>query len=156
LREIVQQSLELIRTRALHQGVRRDVQLPRSPVSVNGDRCQLSAVVLNLLINALDAMPEGGWLKVVLFRSPDEGVRLEVHDTGTGIAEGMMERIFNPFVTTKAEGTGLGLSIAKRIIEEHGGRITAANRPKGGALFTFTLPDQESLLGDRSPVIRQL
>jgi signal transduction histidine kinase len=71
-----------------------------------------------------------------------------VSDTGSGIPEQMVDRLFTPFATTKATGTGLGLSISSRIIEEHGGGITAANRARGGASFVVTLPLTEGRNGD--------
>src|SRR5262249_46208387 len=88
---------------------------------------------------ALDAMPRGGNLQVAL-TATDDGYRLDVADSGSGIAREIAERLFTPFTSTKPTGTGLGLSISRRIIEEHGGRLTAANRPEGGAWFSVALP----------------
>src|SRR5262249_4226965 len=98
-------------------------------------------VLVNLFINALDAMPRGGRLRVTLTAVPDGGYRLDVADTGPGIAPEIAARLFTPFLSTKPTGTGLGLSISRRIVEEHGGALTAANRPAGGACFSITLPD---------------
>ncbi len=95
---------------------------------------------MNLFLNALDAMPLGGRLEVILEALPDVGVRLTVADTGTGISPQVAARLFTPFTTTKPTGTGLGLTISGRIIEEHGGSIRAGNRPEGGASFVITLP----------------
>lgn len=104
------------------------------------DPARLSHVFQNLINNAVDAMPEGG--KITL-RSAVDGneVATEIEDSGKGIAPEISNRLFDAFVTFgKSNGTGLGLSICKRIIEDHGGRIDARNRPGGGAIFHFRLP----------------
>jgi signal transduction histidine kinase len=113
------------------------------------DRGQLGTVLVNLFLNALDAMPHGGRLEVELEPATAVGrsIHLRVTDTGTGIPPEMAGRLFTPFASTKATGTGLGLSISRRIIEEHGGRISADNRPEGGASFTITLPAPEGARG---------
>src|SRR5204863_3461921 len=92
-------------------------------------------------LNALDAMPNGGRLEAALTEPAENGtIRLTVTDSGAGIPPEMLDKLFHPFVTTKPHSTGLGLSISARILQEHGGSITAANRPGGGACFTVTLP----------------
>jgi signal transduction histidine kinase len=99
-------------------------------------------VFYNLMFNAVDEMPEGGKIKMH-FRVTDTELVTEIEDTGGGIAPEMLNKLFEAFETFgKARGTGLGLSIAKRIVEEHRGRIYARNVPNGGALFGFTLPLQ--------------
>jgi signal transduction histidine kinase len=103
------------------------------------DHDQLVTVLVNLLLNALDAMPEGGCLGVCLEALPAEA-RLTISDTGPGIQPDMLRRLFTPFLSNKPTGTGLGLCISKRIVESHGGRIVAANRPEGGACITLTVP----------------
>src|SRR5262249_17909047 len=104
------------------------------------DAGQLGTVLVNLLLNALDAMPQGGRLEIDFQKSGNTQTRLRVRDTGPGIAPEMVGRLFTPFSSTKPTGTGLGLSISHRIIDEHGGYITAQNLPGGGAWFTITLP----------------
>ena len=106
---------------------------------VTADRDMLRRAVLNLVLNAVDAMPEGGTLSVSTASRPT-GIDLVVADTGHGLSEEAQRRAFEPFFTTKRGGTGLGLAIVYRIAEVHGGRIAAANAPSGGAVFTFTLP----------------
>ncbi len=140
LREVLGQAVELVQLRAQQQGVVIDVDCPQRAVAANVDRGQLNTVLVNLFINALDAMPRGGHLQVDLAALPEKGIQLTVADTGSGIAPEMADRLFVPFASTKPTGTGLGLSISLRIIEEHGGRVTAANRPEGGACFTILLP----------------
>jgi two-component system, NtrC family, sensor histidine kinase HydH len=140
LREAISQAIGLVGTRARQQRVELDVRYPDEPVVGSFDRGQLGTVLVNLLLNALDAMPRGGRLEVCLESSGAGEGRITVADSGSGIAAEMRERLFTPFSSTKATGTGLGLSISRRIVEEHGGRITADNRPEGGACFTILLP----------------
>jgi len=105
------------------------------------DPTQLQQVFLNLFLNALHAMPRGGELCVRTFLEEDrKTIRIEVSDTGSGIREDPINKIFQPFFTTKPKGTGLGLAISRQIIEQHDGTIAVANRPGGGVLFTILLP----------------
>jgi two-component system sensor histidine kinase HydH len=106
-------------------------------------------------LNALDAMPRGGKLEIDLESLEPAGIRLSVRDTGPGIADEITDRLFTPFTSTKPTGTGLGLSISRRIVEEHGGSITAANRPEGGACFTITLPPSPST-NDEAPNTQEM
>jgi two-component system sensor histidine kinase HydH len=85
-------------------------------------------------------MPRGGTLELALHRPGPNEVELVVIDTGPGITPTVMSRLFEPFVSTKVTGLGLGLSISRRIVEEHGGRLVAENRPGGGACFVLSLP----------------
>jgi signal transduction histidine kinase len=130
---------ELLRGRAEKQRVRIDLDLPPGRVEVTADGEQLRQVLVNLGLNALDAMPGGGSLKFGLRRWATGPVEVEVADTGPGIAAAMMPRLFEPFASTKDTGLGLGLVISKRIVEDHGGTIAAANRPGGGASFFVKL-----------------
>jgi len=136
----VEQALELVRVRARQQGVALAPRLPPQPLRASVDPSQLCTVLVNLFINALDAMPTGGRLEVALTQEPGKAIRLTVRDTGAGIAPAVAEQLFLPFVSTKPTGSGLGLSISQRILEEHGGRLVGANAPEGGACFTLTLP----------------
>jgi two-component system sensor histidine kinase HydH len=106
---------------------------------VRADRDRVKQVLLNLVLNAIQAMPDGG--KLTLGASASRtALTLDVSDTGGGIAPEVLPRLFEPYVTTKAKGLGLGLAIARRIVEAHGGRIEAGNLPGGGARFRVTLP----------------
>jgi len=111
---------------------------------VRGDSVQLQQVILNLMLNAFSAMSETEFSErrlIVRTHSMDPSNALvEVEDSGTGIDEEKLETIFDPFVTSKPEGLGMGLSICRSIIERHGGTISAANNPDGGAKFSITLP----------------
>jgi len=139
LREVVGQAVDLVRARARQQGVEIICRQPNEPVRGEFDRGQICTVLVNLFLNALDAMPHGGELQVGLEMAPGAEVRICVEDNGSGIPPEMAGRLFTPFASTKPTGTGLGLSISRRIIEEHGGRITAVNRPEGGASFAIVL-----------------
>lgn len=114
-----------------------------SGVTIAGDRDMLQQVLLNVLLNAAQAMPSGGELRIALARAADfsEAV-LTVADTGAGIASEHLPHVFEPFYTTKeaGQGTGLGLAVTRRIVEEHGGRITAESPPGSGALVTIRFP----------------
>jgi two-component system, NtrC family, sensor histidine kinase HydH len=114
------------------------VRQPDEPVIASVDRGQLNTVLVNLLLNALDAQPQGGLVEVALRNGRD--VQITVDDNGPGIAAAVQPRLFTPFASTKATGTGLGLSICRRVLQEHGGTIVAQNRPEGGARFTLVLP----------------
>jgi two-component system, NtrC family, sensor histidine kinase HydH len=141
LRNVIEQACQLVRARAREQDIELVVRAPAEPVLVTVDRAQFGTVLVNLFLNALDAMPAGGRLEATLAAPADDGaIRLTVADTGAGIPPEMLGKLFRPFVTSKPHGTGLGLSISARVLEEHGGSITAANRPEGGACFTVTLP----------------
>jgi signal transduction histidine kinase len=115
--------------------------LPR----VQGDRVQLQQVMLNLIVNAIQAMSGIGErareLQISIDAVPSEGsVRVGVRDTGPGLSPESLSRLFEPFYTTKPEGMGMGLSICRSIIEAHGGRLWAIPCEPQGALFQFTIP----------------
>lgn len=120
-------------------GVELGRRLPPGLPSIRADRPQLRQVLLNLVSNAYDAMPEGGLLVIEADQDGD-AVRFTVSDTGGGIPDDALPHLFEPFFTTKAKGIGLGLSVAHRIVEAHGGSLEAATRPGTGASFTMTLP----------------
>jgi len=105
------------------------------------DPTQLQQIFLNLFLNALHAMPRGGELGVrTCMEENGKTIRIEISDTGSGIREDLIDKVFQPFFTTKPKGTGLGLAISRQLIEQHEGTIAAANRPGGGVLFTILLP----------------
>src|SRR6185436_19453515 len=102
----------------------------------------LRQAILNLLRNAIEAIPETNSRRLVAAKVSDENgwVRISIHDTGPGIELPDLQKVFIPFFTTKATGHGIGLPLAHRVITEHGGTLTVANAPKGGATFTVRLP----------------
>jgi signal transduction histidine kinase len=115
-------------------------ELSELPITL-ADPTQLQRVFLNLFLNALHAMPRGGELGVRTRLEEDgKSIRIEISDTGSGIREDLINKVFQPFFTTKPKGTGLGLAISRQMIEQHGGTISVANRPVGGVLFTILLP----------------
>lgn len=103
------------------------------------DPQQLEQVVLNLVTNAVQAMERGGRLTLGVVRNP-EGLCIRVEDTGPGIPEAILDRVFQPFFTTKHRGSGLGLSIVRRIVENHGGRVSIDSQPGRGTAVSVTLP----------------
>ncbi len=113
------------------------LDLERAPAAIEVDRARLARAIHNLVDNALQANPEGERVAVTL-RAEKRDVEIEVRDHGSGLGS---EPIFEPFVTTRVRGTGLGLPIARRIVEQHGGTLTGATHPEGGALFRIFLPD---------------
>jgi two-component system sensor histidine kinase HydH len=123
--------------RAAGVSVRREV-VAGMPALV-ADRDRVKQVLLNLVLNAIEAMPGGGEL-ILGASATRTAVTLSVGDTGTGIAPEVRPRLFEPYVTTKARGLGLGLAIARRIAEAHGGRIEADSRPGGGSELRVVLP----------------
>lgn len=143
VRETLQRSLNLIEGRARQQDVIIELDDGAKPLSIDGDPEQLNQVFVNLLLNAIEAMPDGGRLVVEAERSSDEPVlRIRFRDGGPGISADLLPRLFEPFATTKERGTGLGLAVSRRIAEDHGGVIHAENLAEGGALFTVELPSQ--------------
>jgi signal transduction histidine kinase len=151
IRPLIAQAIELVNARARQQLVEIVVVTPEEPVLGDVDPNLLGTVLVNLLLNAIDAMPQGGTLTIALTTAESGTIECTVSDSGTGIPSDMIERLFEPFSSTKATGTGLGLSICRRIIEEHGGQIAAENRPEGGARFLLRLPG--AAVGPSKPVL---
>jgi signal transduction histidine kinase len=137
LTPLAEETLALTRGRAAKQNV--TTRLVPAAIAVDADSDQLRQVILNLVLNALDAMPGGGALTIEL-RADGPSAVIEVSDTGPGIAAEMQKRLFEPFASTKDTGLGLGLSICRRIVEAHGGTIAVENPSKGGARFVVRLP----------------
>ena len=109
--------------------------------TIMADQLQLQQVFLNLLLNAIDAMPGGGTLTLNTACSNDKkSIKIEIADSGKGISHKDMNKIFQPFFTTKSKGTGMGLAITRRIIEEHGGSISVSSEYGRGTIFTIVLP----------------
>lgn len=140
LGQVIGQAVDLVRSRARQQGVAFEIRTAASLTPAFADPGQLRTVLVNLLLNALDAMPAGGTLHVESTATGAGQARLQVSDSGPGIAADMLGRLFTPFASSKPTGTGLGLSISQRIVEDHGGTLTAENLPEGGACFTIVLP----------------
>jgi signal transduction histidine kinase len=147
LSQVIDQCRELVRRRCETLGIK--VTLEGEPITVMGDPQQLRQVILNLLLNAIDAQPEGGSIHLRVVEDHNKSLCvIEIADAGAGIAADYQDRIFDPFVSTKETGMGLGLAISRRIVRSHGGDITASNlgpheKDSRGAIFRIELPLSE-------------
>jgi signal transduction histidine kinase len=158
LRQTMQRALNLVEARAHQQKIEIVTDASDVPLTVDGDTEKLHQVLVNLLINAIEEMGTGGRLTIDAKRvtvtdrneahdsngkpNQSEGnvIQVVIRDTGGGIPDNLLPRLFEPFATTKERGTGLGLAVSRRIVEEHAGRICACNRPDGGAEFKLEIP----------------
>ena len=136
--DTLRRAIELLSGRASTQQVRIEHHL-LPDVYVYADAEQLLQVFVNLIINAIEATPSGG-LVVVGMVAANERIHIEFRDTGTGIPQSLLPRLFEPFATTKEHGTGLGLAVCRRIAEQHSAQLTGKNDKRGGAVFTFAMP----------------
>jgi len=143
--EMVGSVLAQVAPRAHEQGVEFDIDPRLAAINLQVDGGQIERALLNLLVNALDAIGKRGCIRIRLgeMRGEESMAAIVVEDNGPGIPPEMLQRIFHPFFTTKETGTGLGLAIVHRIVEAHGGRITAGVRNGGGASFVLVLPASE-------------
>ncbi|MGN6554561.1 MAG: sensor histidine kinase, partial [Verrucomicrobiota bacterium] len=142
--ETIREVVGFLRGDIVARNVRVTLELAPDLPPVHGDRVQLQQVLINLLLNAFDAMngnpgPEQR-VTIATTAESNEFVCVTVRDHGTGIPTGKLDSIFEPFYTTKRDGMGMGLSVTRSIIEAHGGRIRAENNPDRGVSFYFTLP----------------
>ena len=140
LREVLEKTLLLLSPRARTLGVEIKKEIPQSSLRVSIDPNQIRQAFTNVGVNALEAMPKGGVLKVVVVEDAKDKVFVRFSDTGKGIPKEIRTKVFDPFFTTKENGTGLGLSIAHRIITQHGGNITLEEGEERGSTFTIVLP----------------
>jgi signal transduction histidine kinase len=142
--KLADEVLPLLRTDALARRVAMELETTPDLPLVFGDRVQLQQVLLNLILNAMDAVvdcaPDKRRVKLRIIRASNEFIAMAVIDSGHGIPLDKLESIFDPFFTTKPRGLGMGLSISRTIVEAHGGRISATNNAQGGATVSFTLP----------------
>jgi len=143
LNNVLNDVVQIFHTESVFRNVRVETELHGSLPPVLGDKVQLQQVVLNLILNAADAMSENPpeQRKIILCtRVKDDRVRVTVRDFGAGVDQANLERIFEAFFTTKGAGLGMGLNICRAVVEAHGGRIRAENNPDRGATFVFELP----------------
>jgi C4-dicarboxylate-specific signal transduction histidine kinase len=142
LNSIVRESLELTRSDLITRHISVTRELSQQALSVTGDDVQLQQVVLNLVLNAAEAMGDQNGRKGLVVSTAKAGSRAElsVSDTGPGLPADILEKLFNPFFTTKQSGMGLGLSICRAIVTRHGGKVWATNNEGGGATFHVSLP----------------
>lgn len=139
LRIPLQEALEILQAAFDSKSLAISACLGDKPRVIVGDHNDLESLFVNLLLNAQEATPRGGAL-VVELSSKDDVVTISVSDTGPGIPPHLLEQIFDPFITTKSRGSGLGLALCAGIAQGHGGKVSAANRPGGGAVFTVEFP----------------
>jgi signal transduction histidine kinase len=143
LNEIIQEMIVLLHDKANRYSIPIRAELTPSLPKVMADRVQLQQVVMNLMLNGIEAMKDmGGELTVTSKRTEDGQSLISVSDSGIGLPVEESERIFEAFFTTKPEGTGMGLSISRTIVESHGGRLWASANTGRGATFHFSLPTQ--------------
>ncbi len=142
LNQVLRETEQFLESRREFSGVTFGLELERSPLLVRGNPVMLGQVAVNLILNACEAQPEGGEVRIRSQRVGDHAVA-EIADRGQGVTEAERERIFEPFFSTK-DSTGLGLSICHSIVRQHDGELTVAAREGGGALFRMSLPALEA------------
>ena len=144
LNDVVEDVIDIARADIIGRGVSLSIRCDRGLAPIAGDRVQLQQVLLNLVLNACDAMdsvPETARrLTIVTSGAPDHRARVTVCDTGPGVAGHQLDHVFEPFVTSKPQGLGLGLAVCRSIVTAHEGTLWAENNPDGGASFCFELP----------------
>jgi C4-dicarboxylate-specific signal transduction histidine kinase len=141
--DVIREMLVLLRSEATRYSISIRTKLAGDLQKIMGDRVQLQQVLMNLMINGIEAMKEVDGTRELMItsqRTEDEHLMVSVSDTGVGLPEQQAEQIFDTFFTTKPDGTGMGLRISRSIVESHGGRLWAADTPPRGASFCFTLP----------------
>lgn len=144
--ELVREMTVMLRDAAARNSISMRTELEADIPATLADRVQLQQVLMNLMLNGIEAMREtGGELKVSSGTNEDGQLLISVSDTGSGLPADQPERIFTPFFTTKAQGTGMGLSISRRIVESHEGRLWATARADRGTIFQFTLPGKATV-----------
>jgi two-component system NtrC family sensor kinase len=151
--EVVRNTLLLLESKLLKSNVLVKTALVEDLPPCTGDACEIQEMLINLVDNACNAMPQGGSLAVTT-RETDSGISIRVLDTGTGIAPENLTKIFNPFFTTRkgSGGVGLGLYVSKHIAEKYGGSISVDSRVGAGTVFTISLPKRETMTNS---VLRQ-
>jgi C4-dicarboxylate-specific signal transduction histidine kinase len=140
---LISESLAMVKSDADKRHVRLALDFDTALPSIHGDRIQLQQVLINLLINALDALSDNqrsNSLVTVCARNVGDSVEVDVFDNGSGIAKDKLPHVFEPFFSSKTNGLGMGLAISKGIVEAHGGRMWAENNVAGGVTFTVSLP----------------
>ncbi|MCA9158018.1 MAG: PAS domain-containing protein [Planctomycetales bacterium] len=136
---LIERLARLLRPQASQHNVEIELSLPKTQVRmVHGDTVRLEQMLLNLALNGLAAMPEGGRLSIRLAEN-DEGVQIEVADTGQGVPATVQSRIFDPYFTTRPHGTGMGLPVSEKIVRQHGGNIDFTSNTSG-TVFSISLP----------------
>jgi signal transduction histidine kinase len=141
--EVIEEMIILLRSEAMRYSISVRTELAAALPQVMGDRVQLQQVLMNLMINGIDAMKNVDGVRELIIKSQraeHEQLLVSVSDTGVGLPPKHADQIFNAFFTTKPHGTGMGLRISRSIAESHGGRLRAAENAPRGASFYLTLP----------------
>ncbi|WP_283163605.1 two-component system sensor histidine kinase AtoS [Brenneria tiliae] len=141
---LIRETLVLVHTHGMDNRVNFTITLDETLPDIEADAELLKQVILNLMINAVQAIPARGEITVSTRQCGDDKLQIKIRDSGTGISPDVMKKIFTPFFTTKPAGTGLGLAIAQRIIAAHNGDITIESQPQYGTTVTLILPIQSS------------
>ena len=149
LHVIINDVLDLAQPQITANNVEVRLALDQRPVYVSVDESSMRGALLNLMLNAIEAMPSGGTLSINVNRI-DDTLRLEITDTGRGISDEEAKKIFEPFYTTKAQGLGLGMPYAKKVIDQHGGKISFSSRLGVGTTISVTLPAVQQEVNDVS------
>ena len=144
IREVIQKTLKLVKNQIMLAGIKTELHIEQTIPAIQGNFRNLEQVFLNLFLNAIQAMPQGGQITVAA-REENHFVRIDVEDTGVGIGPAQLERIFEPFYTTKqvGRGTGLGLAVSYALIKKHGGYIEVQSEVNAGTTFSIYLPLQK-------------
>jgi len=143
LNDLMRETIQFLSSLAIGRKVELVSVISPNPLPISGDRIQLQQVILNLAVNAIDAMKDTPLEKrsITVRTSREQNfAELTVSDRGPGIPEDKLKEVFEPFFTSKAEGMGMGLSIARTIVEAHNGQIWAENQDSGGASFRIRIP----------------
>ena len=140
INEVVEKSLTILQTKLKKVNISSAFEKAQGLPKLRIDIHQIQQVLINLMLNAMQAMEKGGTLTVRTFSEDEGGVGVEVRDTGVGIPGSHLKKIFDPFFTTKSEGTGLGLSITLKILENHGAAIDVVSEEGKGSTFTIHFP----------------
>ena len=146
--EIIRGMVDLLRSEATRYSILMRTELSEDLPQIMGDRVQLQQVLMNLMINGIEAMKDVDRTRELAVKSQtveDEQLMVSVSDTGVGLPPQQADQIFNPFFTTKDDGTGMGLRISRSIVESHGGRLWAADNAPRGATFHLTLPSKADI-----------
>jgi signal transduction histidine kinase len=145
--ELVQETSSLVRSGAAARRIALETMIPANLPRISGDRVHLSQVLLNLLLNGVDAAAAldrpGRSVTVTARVTATRSIEVAVTDSGPGISAPLLGRLFEPYFTTKPDGMGMGLAVSRMIVEAHGGRLWAENHEGAGATFRFTIPQAE-------------
>jgi signal transduction histidine kinase len=141
--QVIREMIVLLNSDATRYSISMRTELSENLPGIMGDRVQLQQVLMNLMINGIEAMKDVDGPRQLVIKSqpaPDTQLMVSINDTGVGLPSQQVDRIFNSFFTTKRDGTGMGLRISRSIVESHGGRLWASSNFPRGASFHLTLP----------------